>query len=356
MRNKKVITKKRIPNKKIVSTTVTTTAAPSNVVATRNNYRSNYSGSGKKYNTNVYTAQRAYPKGGSYLTGVSLSYAQQYMSPFAMHKYPPANPQSMGNFLTVDLVSSFEINTVAGPTATDSICVVFQPSSRSIYQVNAFNLTTGATINASHGASPTFRFSTAGDETTPVSMRPLRAGVMIKNITQNDQVGGLVKILQQSSALPWAFSPGSANPTVEFCDSVREAVNSHHRTKEYTGKMFSDSGGEIIIAPCTSAAYNSYGQAFVATEGTVPLQVSLNQTAFDMAMNTVIMVFNSTVVANKYNIKFGEQVGMRFPTGSLIGQQARTHPPAAAAAAANIEALHETLNANPEARFGGGIA
>jgi hypothetical protein len=273
------------------------------------------------------------------------------MSPFENHRLPPANPQSMGNFITVDLSNSLEINTL---TTLDSICVVFQPSSRSIYQVNAFNLTTGATINASHSSSPTWRFRTAGDDVQPASMRPLRAGALIKNITQSDQVGGLVKVLQQSSALPWEFTAGSANPTADFCTGVREAVNSHHRTKEYTGKMFSDSGGECIIAPCTSSAYNSYGSSFAATEGTTQLQLSLNQTSFDMAMNTLIMVFFPTTSVNKYVIKLGEQVGMRFPTGSLIGQQARTHPPASASAASTVENIHETLSSTPEVRFSGG--
>jgi hypothetical protein len=244
----------------------------------------------------------------------------KYMSPFDKNCVPPVNPNSLGNFITVDLLSHLTLSS----STTDPIAMVFLPSSRNNRQVGFWNLATGANFGTWDSASPTFKFTSSD---APTNIRPLRAGMKIRNSTRADTVSGVVRVLQTSSPIEWEWvAAGNIALTAGFATEMLNMVRTNSKTKEYTAQEFANGAHEIVIAPATMSAYNNYGNQFQVDASVIDLQNAWEATVGDMSMNVVIVLFEASTDINIYNFTLGEQVACRYPQNTILGQMQRPHP------------------------------
>lgn len=247
----------------------------------------------------------------------------EYMSPYNKNSIPPANPNSLGNFVTMDLLShaGLSVTTTGGGVYS---CFIFQPSARHVRQVWAgvLNPATGGTAISLDNISPLWKF-TSGE--APTNVRPLRAGVRIKNTTRQDTVAGMVRVLQTSSAIEWDFGASLAlTPTM--ATEIINMVLTNPKTVEYSGQQFVDGRNEIVCAPATMAAYNSYGEQFVATTAVADTETAWGNIVKDMPMNNIIILFDSVSAANTYSFGICEQVACRFPQNTVLSTLQRPAP------------------------------
>jgi hypothetical protein len=239
-----------------------------------------------------------------------------YMSPFDK-VLPPINNNSQGNFTTITSVSRFNIQT----STSSSIIFIYNPSSRTIHQASAWDSGTGNLVSGI--TSPSFRFTSD----TPTNYKPLRAGIRIKNVTQNQETGGLIRILQTSSPIDITFlASNSFALTSGSSSSLIDLVNSNSHSREYTAMNLANTNSEQIIAPATMAAYNSYGEEFSAVTGVSAYQAAFDNTKNDMAMNSVIIIFEQTSSVNTYSLTLCAQNGLRYPANTILGEMAKAHP------------------------------
>jgi hypothetical protein len=323
------------------------TVAPLTMAPTRINYSKHYNVQelARSLNRSDNVLPRNYKMSIPRTPSVNYDYAHKYMSPFENHSGPPQSTTSLGHFTTIDLSSQFTLDT----SLTERVCIIYQPSNRSIYQILGLNLDTGLPLIATQTASPTYKFRAAGSESPLASIRPMRSGMKITNISENDTVSGLVKVLQQSSPLQYIFTSGATmETTTAFNTSVLESINNNHRTKEFSARQFQTTG-EIVCAPCTYSSYNSYGSQFINIESIPNYQASMRAPINDMPINTILIVFEPTAVVQKYNIRLQTQTACRFATGSTIAQLATTQK--LAADSKFIEMIHQKISAEPTLRF-----
>ena len=118
-------------------------------------------------------------------TVIDRACSLNYMNPFS-NEYPPADPDSYGKFVTLNSVSRFEIQT---STTKDRI-FVWCPSIQGIYQYLVID-DDGTATAADLVKSPTRKFYTE----PPSSSRTLRAGLKLRNLTSNNDTGGIVHVL-----------------------------------------------------------------------------------------------------------------------------------------------------------------
>lgn len=264
---------------------------------------------------------------------LTLTQAQKEMSPFGKD-YPPLNPHSLGNFTTFNSLSRHTLST----STTDTKVFVFMPSVRGIYQAAEWNGTTGEET-APATMSPTYRFS-AND--TPTAMRPLRAGIRIRNTTSNQDVGGVIRVLQTSSPIEWLFqSPSITWLTPAMVGELVASCRSNPKSVEYSSHSLCYGTNEFVIAPATSASYNSYGDAFKHQVSAASFQEQLNSMLNDMSMNTLIIVFEPTSVINTYSITMCHQMALRYPANSVLNELAKSHKKPSDAR--THEQIHEIL-------------
>lgn len=301
----------------------------------------------------IIQAAKRHPRGGNTLSyslmSVSPEYAFNYMNPFNGYgSKPPMNGNSLGNFLTMTNSSNITINTgVLNP-----VILIYSPSVRGIYQLIAFDAATGANITAVNDSGPLNRFKASTTEAKPISIRPLRSGIQISNITESQRIAGVVRTLQISSAIEFEFTgPASLNVTPAFASQMLALVNSHNRTIEHTGMQYSQRLGQIVIAPATSSNYNSYGNVgFQEVEGIAAQQLGLALAVNDMSMNNQIILFNPTANQNNYTIKVCSQNALRFPANTTLGEL-QTAPPVVPQNEANIQNIHQLLAEYPNLRL-----
>ena len=264
---------------------------------------------------------------------MSLTAAQKEMSPFGKD-YPPLNPNSLGNFTTFTTMSRHTLST----STTNTKVFVFMPSIRGIYQAAEWDGVTG--VESAPGTmSPTYRFATAD---TPTSMRPLRSGLRIRNTTSNQDVGGIVRVLQQSSPIEWDFVSGSSTSlTSAMVGELTSACETNPKSVEYSAHSLCFGTNEFVIAPATSSAYNSYGNQFTASTGAANFQAELNSMINDMPMNILIITFEPTSVVNTYSITMCDQLALRYPTNTVLNEMAKPHRKPTDARSS--ERIHEIL-------------
>jgi hypothetical protein len=278
--------------------------------------------------------RKSYPARKPVMKRVDKSLDITYMSPFDKFSVPPINNNSAGNFTTINSVSRFNIQT----STTGSIIFIYNPSSRTIHQAGAWSSSTGNLISGI--TSPSFRFTSD----TPTNYKPLRAAIRIKNVTENQQIGGLVRILQSSSPIDITFlASNSFALTSGSSESLLDLVTSNSHSREYTAMTLGTHNCEQIISPATMSAYNSYGDQFSITTGVVAFQEAFESTKSDMAMNSVIMIFEQTSSVNSYSITLCAQNALRYPANSILQEMSK---PNSKGDQSQVDKVHEALLKN----------
>lgn len=249
---------------------------------------------------------------------ISSLLAHKYMSPFDKGVIPPYNNHSMGNFTCVNTLGRLTVTT----STQDPIIVIFAPSIRGVHQVGQWNGNNGNWVSNTELSSPTHKFGSAD---TPISFRPLRAGVKIRNITSNHDLAGIVRILKQSSAIEFEWQTASTHSLLyNVSQELVSSTQTNPKSKECTGVELSHAK-EYVVSPATMANYNEYGGPFASATALTAVSAQMGQLIQDMAMENVIICFEPTSVAQTYSLTFGEQMALRYPTNTLLSELSTSH-------------------------------
>lgn len=243
---------------------------------------------------------------------ITRGYSLNYLNPFN-HEYPPADPDSYGKFVTLNSVSRFEFQT---STTKDRI-FVFCPSIQGLYQL--IMVQEDGTVLPNLWKSPSYSYKSE----PPTSSRTLRAGVKLRNLTSNNDTGGIVHVLNSSSPLETSnqWSPAAPNATgattSTFAGELVMAASSAVGSKSYTAASLQTGDNLFVIPPASSSAYHTY-DAWDNENTANALTRSFDAKAKNISMNNLIIVFGKTSVVNTYEFTLGIQIAARYPMNTLI--------------------------------------
>ncbi len=263
----------------------------------------------------------------------------KYMSPFDKNGIGPVLPQSLGNYLVTDNIKR---NTITTGNA-DPLVLLFCPSVRGCANTILLNGTTGAHVSGSYTQYSTLEKYISSD--TPTVTRCLRAGLKIKNLTNGQNRGGVIRVLQISSPLNFEWvAPTSCDLTAAFANSLLDMARAHPRARTYTAEDLATGSNELVLAPATNAAYNSYGDEFFSNSfACSDMQDVFLRSQRDMSINNCIIVLEPvTPVANQYEITNMTQDGMRFPANTLLNTLQK---PSRVDSSGKIQKTHDEVQA-----------
>lgn len=287
---------------------------------------------------------------------LSLNSAQRLLSPF-LHVKPPPSNSSLGNFTTYNGISRHVLLT----STTHHTVLIYQPSVRGVYGIAQWNADTGTVGSIDN--SPLYRFASSD---TPISTRPMRGALRIRNTTSNQDISGLVQVLSISSPLEFEFTtPTALDITTTFAAELRAMCASNPKSREFTARELSVGQNEFVSSPACFSDYNSYGKhMFTTTTTAAGLQAEYDNVRVDMPMNIIIVMFPPSSVINSYSITIGQQNAMRYPTNVLLGEMSTPHDKPRNPKL--LETAHELVAKSgstpltdrgpaPSRRFGGGV-
>lgn len=263
--------------------------------------------------------------------------ALRYLSPYDKNGTPPVLEMSNGNFNTVDTISNFTVST----STSDYVLVIFMPSVRGAVNLQGNN-SDGTGIPDSSQWSTNYKFSQAD---SPVVSSPVRAGLRINNVTNSQNRDSVVRVLQHSSPyeIEWA-SPTSCNFTQNFVNELATMCRQHPRSKCYSAEDLATGLNELVVSPCSSSAYHSYGNVHFNAGITCPdIQAQFNEAQKDQAMNHVLLLFEPTSTVNKYSISAMVQQRFRYQANTLLNTLAK---PARISQDGFVQRTHEAVQAS----------
>ena len=238
--------------------------------------------------------------------------ALKYLSPFDKNGIPPVLSMSLGNFLTVDNISNFTVTT----STTDFVLLFFMPSVRGAVNLQGNNADGTGILNSSQW-STNFKYSNAD---APVVSSCLRAGLRINNTTNSQSRDSVVRVLQHSSPyeIEWA-SATSCNFTQNFVNELATMCRTHPKSRVYSAEELATGINELVVSPCTAAAYNSYGNVhYNAGISCQDIQDQFNEAQKDQSMNHVLILFEPTATVNKYQVSCLTQDRFRYQANTLL--------------------------------------
>ena len=248
-------------------------------------------------------------------TAITKAYSLDYMNPFT-HEYPPADPDSFGKFVTLNNVSRFEFQT---STTKDRI-FVYNPSIQGLYQLILAE--DDGTVLGGLDKSPTRRFYTE----PPSSSRTLRAGVKLRNLTSNQDTGGIVHVLNTSSPIEteggWnpaidATGPATGGITSTLAAELVASAAGGHGSCSFTAVSLQTGDNLFVIPPAGHSAYHTYDEWDNSLSGD-DLARGWDRKQKNIAMNNLIIVFGKTSVVNTYEFALGIQIAAKYPMNTII--------------------------------------
>jgi len=258
------------------------------------------------------------PKKGSKSKKTKRTVAQsvRLFSPFGK-EFPPPSSQSQGNFVTLNDVTRCQFTI---PATNNSRILIFCPSIRGLVQIGFWDASSGGRtvgpVGIDDSSSPLYKHKTG----VPMAVRPMRAGLRIRNLSSATDREGSVVILNAGSPtqLLWA-APTSANLNAVAVSEMKDAVLANPHSKLFTAEELSRGENEFICFPATNASYNSYGSAgFSTLETPAGIQQNFTDAAHDQAMSTLILYFPAVATAQVYSLTLAQQTGSRFQENSTM--------------------------------------
>ena len=224
-------------------------------------------------------------------------------------------PGQLGTFLTVDSVVRQSVVTSA--TQDQYLLIQWTPNANRVIWVN-----TGS--NAMNVTNWTASQLTTAN---PVAIRPMRMSIRIRNITQEQNVMGQVRIL--CTPTPVAVGFGSATTldtvTAAFSTNLAAMVSGHPRTHTMTSADLRTT--KVMVVP--PATLDTFGRYFPFTPSSLyPLgfQTDTALAVENAVMNSTIVHFPSSTIAQTYDIAVHMQDAARFAANSAFAGFERPAP------------------------------
>ncbi len=251
--------------------------------------------------------------------------ALKILSPWGKGTNPPPSSMaaSMGNFVCQSLIGRTTVT-----TAGNERLMIFQPSIRGRLQLGVWGVTGALSSPTFTGTidngSPTYRLIGADQ---PTQIRPLRAGIRLRNTSRADVVQGSIKVANLCVPFDWTSAWDAGTPgdlTSTFMNALVLMMNTSSAVREYTAHECIHQR-EWVCKPATRASYESYGGTFNNENSTGALASEFGGTASDMAMSCLVVMFSTTVDENSWDVSTALQCASRFPANTLLGDQHKNH-------------------------------
>mgnify|MGYP006894002840 CR=1 FL=1 len=241
--------------------------------------------------------------------------AVEYLSPFNKN-FPPMNPNSLGLGLVVSDFTRAPFST----SQTHKVILIYNPSCRGALQTGAWNASTGVSYaggGSIGGLSPTFKYSSAD---APLQLKPLRAGMRIKNLAPQIAREGSITVLQTASPVDIQFVPLSYDINLATAQALVTAVETNPKSRQYTAEQLSTGNNELVSFPASSSAYNSYGKKFNPGFASGDQASTWAEAIEDQSMSVTMIVFDVTpTAAQVYTLEFMGQSSLRYPQDTILG-------------------------------------
>ena len=232
------------------------------------------------------------------------------------------NPDTIGAFANVPMISRHAFSTAAEavPTSNAKLLVVQWNPSASCAPTVMPTSEGKAQADFSH-----LTFTTL-DENPPTSCRPQALSLRITNITTNDKIGGVIRVLRLNTPLDWEFDTNGANPeylTATFNDKLRKMIESSADTRTVSNSELMK-GMQVDLYPTSSVGYTkwydyekTFGGSNMGTISPPAIHAAYAQ-ASSCAMGAIIVEFTGGTEKQDYTIELSQNLACRFPASSLL--------------------------------------
>jgi len=262
-----------------------------------------------------------------------------YMNPYGKLS-PPSNFLSLGNFCCITNKSQNHLTTNVGALGAPKILWI-NFSARASVNALVYNGSTGVVETNSHEFSTMLKYGTSD---TPLQSKCLRGAVKLLNLTNSNDRGSSVSILQISSPIDLEYDGTTLNLTPACATNIVNMVKSHPRTSTYSANYLANSKENCcVVGPAVGSGYNSYGsEPFLGPVSDANTRLGFERSQKEMSMNNLFIVFESSAAANDYLIQTMSQDGLRFDGGSLLGQMQKASP--ITDNAERLKKIHDTVS------------
>lgn len=236
--------------------------------------------------------------------------SKRYLDPEGKNE-PPASTTSLGNFTTLNNVLRTSIGT-AGTSYDVYLAVQWTPSS--LRAISWAWITGGPSIPVT-----TFRLGSF-ISSIPVTSKPLRMSVAVRNSTIFTSTQGTVRVLCMPQSIDWSAAFATSNTLTDaFCNSIDSMIESNNKTNTFTAHEL-HKGKKWIFAPVSAVGYNNW---YEQAEG-ASTQNTLVSGSIGDALTTFIMKMPYVANQNIYDVTIRSQDGARYPANSPLASTARS--------------------------------
>jgi hypothetical protein len=224
---------------------------------------------------------------------------------------PPADPQSVGKFLAVPSLERITLT----PTSGTGFWLILTKT-RSAVNAVYINISTGSAVTLTapqlNGAGPT-------------QIRPLRLSAYVRNTTVFTSLGGVVRVLNTPTPIPWEFNGTSSMiVTTAFQNVLSSIVDSNPSTKTYSAKELQDENF-FVSTIASNVKYHEWVDLLPISTNAEKEALLVDSTDY-VPMNNIIIHMPSPPASNSYDWAIYDQSASRFPANSLYQQLAREAP------------------------------
>jgi hypothetical protein len=239
--------------------------------------------------------------------------AKKYLDPKGKGTQPPADAQSVGNFLAIPSIERLTLT----PTASTAYWAIVLKT-RSAINFVYINISTRQAIALT---APQLSASSAE------SIRPLRLSCYVRNTTVFTSMAGVVRVLNTPAPLVWEFDgTGTMKISTAFNNALSAMVDSDPDTKSYSANELADEHF-WVSAMSSNVHYHEWNERLPHSTD-AEKEALLEDSSHYGAMNTMIFHLPSPTASNSYDFNVYDQSAARFPANilyqNLAGPQPRT--------------------------------
>ena len=245
---------------------------------------------------------------------------------------------AVGDFLSVDGV-------VRSPLTTNAVSPQYLILQWTATHVRAL-ICDGATGTLTF--LPTPQIQTAN----PTSVRAERESLRLRISSVFTSIQGTVRVLSTPQQLIWSFTtPVSAIVDAPFLTRLGNMMSSHPSVRSFAGAEFLKTQA-FITPPASNSGFKSYAPFFIPATND-QLQAALIDGAIQTSTNLMVVQFNTTTVAQTYDLAIHTQTASRFSANVLYSNlvQAPLHIDANMEHRAVTQLQHDSGRAFDEAEL-----
>lgn len=247
--------------------------------------------------------------GRNMMVNANINNAKRYMDPEGKVE-PPASTSSLGNFTTVNSVLRQLLVTSSTPGTDLYVCVQWGPSSARLYYWGGITGTPGI------GSVSLGNLAT----NVPVTSKPLRLSVAVRNTTVFTGTEGSVRVLCMPQSLDWTSAFATPTTlTATFCASVDSMIEANNKTQTYTAAELHH-GKKWIFAPVSNVGYNDW---YEQNEGGSLQNVLVSGSKGD-AFTTFLAKMPYVANRNTYDFTVRSQDGARYAANTALANTAKS--------------------------------